>query len=272
MNAAETLLWAKIEAFKLDNPEAGFKFSTRLARENGWSLSYTNRVIDEYKKFIFLCCISGSGVTPSDPVDQAWHLHLTYTRSYWIDLCQNTIGQNIHHNPTKGGGDEAKKFNKYYTAVKDIYQQHFNMFPPADIWHNNQRRFKEINFQRVNMDRYWLIKKPRFTIYSAVAVMLLVILAVFVQATDSLFAILFMLGVVSFVTVAVYRHESDPNRSNKGDNRDNSGSGGCGGDSSWDHSSHHGGHDSDGHGGDSGCGSGCSGCSSGCSGCGGGGD
>ncbi|GAA4338966.1 hypothetical protein GCM10023149_49350 [Mucilaginibacter gynuensis] len=102
MNATETSLWQKIQSFQLDQPDADFSFSARLARENGWTAAYTHRVINEYKKFIFLCCVSEQGVTPSDPVDQAWHLHLTVTRSYWIDLCRDTLGSEIHHNPTKG--------------------------------------------------------------------------------------------------------------------------------------------------------------------------
>jgi hypothetical protein len=78
MTKEEITLWQKIEAFRLDDPDAGFQFSARLAGENGWSLNYAHRVIEEYKKFIFMCCISPTGVTPSDPVDQAWHLHLTF--------------------------------------------------------------------------------------------------------------------------------------------------------------------------------------------------
>lgn len=118
MTDKEMELFEKIQAFELDDNSASFKFSERLARENGWSKTYTHRVIDEYKKFIFLCCISDSGVTPSDPVDQAWHLHLTFTKSYWIDFCQNTLGQQIHHNPTKGGDNEREKFKNFYETSK----------------------------------------------------------------------------------------------------------------------------------------------------------
>ena len=77
MTDKEMELFEKIQAFELDDDSASFKLSERLARENGWNKTYTQRVIDEYKKFIFLCCITDTGVTPSDPVDQAWHLHLT---------------------------------------------------------------------------------------------------------------------------------------------------------------------------------------------------
>ena len=103
MTPLENQLWDKIVDFEFDEPGTVLTFNARLARENGWNNSYTGRVIEEYKKFIFLCCISPTQVTPSDPVDQAWHLHLTYTKSYWTNLCRGTLGMEIHHNPTKGG-------------------------------------------------------------------------------------------------------------------------------------------------------------------------
>src|SRR6185436_16480072 len=103
MTINEKELWDKISSFKIDDDGSSFRFSKRLARENGWTISYSGNVIEEYKKFIFLCCISKTGVTPSDQVDQAWHLHLTFTKSYWVDLCKNIISKEIHHNPTKGG-------------------------------------------------------------------------------------------------------------------------------------------------------------------------
>lgn len=156
MTLVEAALWEKIKLFQFNEPGIDFSFEERLARENGWTKEYTSRVIDEYKKFIFLCCTSETGITPSDPVDQAWHLHLTFTRSYWVDLCKNTLEKEIHHNPTKGGQKEAEKFNNYYTFLFDLYKQKFNAHPPADIWHNNKKRFSDINFQRVNLQQYWL--------------------------------------------------------------------------------------------------------------------
>lgn len=99
-------LWAKIKNFELDDPDAAFSFTDRLARENGWRVEYTLRAMDEYKKFLFLLCIADHPLTPSDQIDQVWHLHLLYTESYWIDLCQRTIGRPLHHGPTRGGKQE----------------------------------------------------------------------------------------------------------------------------------------------------------------------
>ena len=154
MTEHEKLLWQRINNFQLDEPGLAFKFSDRLARENGWTIVYAKRVIEECKKFIFLCCVSDHGVTPSDPVDQAWHLHLTFTRSYWIDLCKETLQKDIHHNPTKGGMHEAQKFDVYYTSSQQLYLEKFRTTPPPNIWQDNDTRFSDINFKRVNVGTY----------------------------------------------------------------------------------------------------------------------
>ncbi|MEO0455971.1 MAG: hypothetical protein AAF152_05215, partial [Cyanobacteria bacterium P01_A01_bin.114] len=77
MTAQQAELYERIQSFSLDQPDAQLSFSKRLARDNHWSLDYAQEVIEEYKKFAFLAVAAGHPVTPSDHVDQAWHLHLT---------------------------------------------------------------------------------------------------------------------------------------------------------------------------------------------------
>jgi hypothetical protein len=110
MNATQNQLWREIEALNLDDPAAQLTFTQRLARENGWTLNDARRVVNEYKKFLFLAACAGHPVTPSDAVDQAWHLHLVYTESYWTDHCREILGRPLHHGPTKGGRVERAKF------------------------------------------------------------------------------------------------------------------------------------------------------------------
>lgn len=153
-------LWAKINDFELDSHDSSFTFTDRIARENGWTIEYSIRSINEYKKFIFLMCISNHPLTPSDQVDQVWHLHLLYTKSYWEDFCKATLGKQIHHGPTKGGQQEKDKYSNWYEKTIELYTSVFNKTPPQDIWPKSEVRFKEINFIRVNANRNWIIKKP----------------------------------------------------------------------------------------------------------------
>ena len=69
MTGEQTDLWNRIQNFELDDVNSAYTFSDRLALENGWTLEYALRVIDEYKKYIFLICISNQPLTPSDEVD-----------------------------------------------------------------------------------------------------------------------------------------------------------------------------------------------------------
>lgn len=160
MNDEQQKLWNDIKSFELDEPEISLNFTDRLARENGWTMEYSIRVILEYKKFIFLLTITDHPLTPSDQVDQVWHLHLLYTQSYWEEFCENTIKQKIHHRPTKGGETEKNKYINWYEKTKELYLETFRTETPKDIWPTSEIRFSEINFERVSLKRNWIIKKP----------------------------------------------------------------------------------------------------------------
>ena len=153
-------LWARLEAFDLDATGATLPFSQRLARDNGWSPAFARRVVFEYKRFLFLAATCSHPVTPSDEVDQAWHLHLVYTRSYWDELCGKLLGFPLHHGPTKGGALEGHKFQDWYARTLASYQAAFGTLPPADVWPPAAQRFGDAPFfRRVNLRRHWLLPK-----------------------------------------------------------------------------------------------------------------
>ncbi|MFH0343396.1 MAG: glycine-rich domain-containing protein [Chromatiales bacterium] len=151
----------RIFAFTLDQAGSELPFSRRVARENGWSTDYTSRVIEEYKRFAFLATVTSHPVTPSDPVDQVWHLHLTYSRFYWEDFCPNVLGKALHHEPARGGWAEQQKFSEWYQQTLASYERLLGHLPPSDIWPAPAIRFggKE-HFVRINKTCYWLIPKP----------------------------------------------------------------------------------------------------------------
>ena len=135
-------LLARIQAHPLDKPGADFKFSDRLALENGWPLVFAERVIAEYRRFVYLACLDEGEVTPSDEVDQAWHMHLAYSRDYWEEFCPNVLGRPLHHGPTDGGGDEEKRYEANYDGTLELYQRIFAERPPSDIWPPAAIRFQ----------------------------------------------------------------------------------------------------------------------------------
>ena len=138
-------LWGKIQNFNPDDQASTFPFSKKLAKENNWSPSFTSKAIEEYKKFIFLCCISPTGASPSPIVDTVWHLHLTYTDNYWNQFCKKVLNKEMHHHPSKGGEEENNKHSDWYDATLKLYESVFEKKPPADIWPVSDQQADDIN-------------------------------------------------------------------------------------------------------------------------------
>jgi hypothetical protein len=140
MNILQLTTWNRLSALDFDAAEAALPFSKRLAQENGWSAAFAGRAIEEYRKFCFLAVHAGHPVTPSDEVDQVWHLHLLYSRHYWENLCRDALERPLHHGPTQGGAAEDHKFNEWYGATLDSYRRYFGE-PPEDLWPAAEQRF-----------------------------------------------------------------------------------------------------------------------------------
>ena len=161
MPEPDTDLWRNIRDFELDDPDSGLPFTSRLARENDWTHAEAARAIHEYKRFVYLAMASGHPVTPSEAVDQVWHLHLLYTRSYWKLFCGEVLGRELHHEPTKGGSDEQAKFTDWYARTLESYREHFKEEPPSDIWLAPEVRMSRKPAARwVAPERCWIIPKP----------------------------------------------------------------------------------------------------------------
>lgn len=141
MGALSTDLWQRLAAYEIGPEDASLTFARRLSRENRWTDSFTTRVIREYKRFCYLAKTAGHEVTPSDAVDQAWHLHLTYSRDYWQRFCPEVLEAELHHGPTAGGTSDRTRYYEQYAATLKSYEEAFGESPPEDIWPGAERRF-----------------------------------------------------------------------------------------------------------------------------------
>lgn len=193
----------QLNEFEIDPPEARLGFAARLARENDWSQDFAERVVREYKRYLFLAVTAGAEMTPSDAVDQAWHLHLTYTRSYWRDLCGELLGTELHHLPTQGGPSERTRFRQQYLDTLAQYRDAFGEDAPTDIWPSAEQRFNAANrFVRLNLGNAWLLPKPDFRMTSprlAVLAAATALLASCTAADDSSTMLTIALSVVGLV-------------------------------------------------------------------------
>ena len=148
----ERELWARIAAhdFTLGQP---LGFVRRLSRDKHWTLPFTEGAIREYRRFCFLAMASPAPVTPSEEVDEVWHMHLTYTRDYWDVWCGQVLGRKLHHDPTRGSQADQATFRAQYAATLKLYEQYFGA-PPEEYWPATHHRFRGM---------------PRFRTYDAEA-------------------------------------------------------------------------------------------------------
>jgi len=125
------------------------RFIERIMKENLWSRDYTLRVIEEYKKFVYLATIQN--VAPSYEVDQIWHTHLLFTMDY-KKMCQEVLKVELHHKPTDK--TEVKTIGKdQYQETKKLYTKVFGYHPPSDIWTN----WKDSQYTHIDLKTHWVI-------------------------------------------------------------------------------------------------------------------
>lgn len=221
MNSAHEKLWADIQNHTLGYTDAALDFTRRLAADNGWKHAYAQRVALEYKRFVFLAATLSHPVTPSDQVDQAWHLHLTYTRDYWDAFCAQVIGRALHHDPTRGGTQERGKFHLWYARTLDAYRAEFGE-PPRDIWPDPQQRFAQ-RFERREI-RPW--RRPRLIPTAATLLTAGVAGTAWATSAEEDNSSVVVTVAIMIVAVIVIWGLHRAFRSRKGNN---SGGGGCGG-------------------------------------------
>jgi len=136
-----------LESFQVSSDGDYEIFWHKLAEENGWSLAFSKQVFYEYKRFIHLAKVYGCRVTPSKVIDKVWHMHMTFTKSYWHDLCQDVLQMELHHAPSSLSQKAKREDNECYEKTKELYLVEFGEHPPSKFWPqlgkpiNNKRLF-----------------------------------------------------------------------------------------------------------------------------------
>lgn len=171
MTALDQDLWDRLRDYSIGPADAALSFPARLARENRWPAGFAERVIGEYKRFCYLAARAGHPITPSDQVDQAWHLHLAYSRDYWQRFCPDILGFEFHHGPTAGGDAEGARYFEQYAQTLKSYEAIFGP-PPEDIWPAAAIRFGR-DPQRVRVHPSDYVSLSDWRLYAIVVVVAL---------------------------------------------------------------------------------------------------
>ena len=152
-------LWQRLADHPLDDPRDARPLSARLSQNTGWRAAHTQRVLTEYRRFLYLAVRLQGRVCPSEAVDEAWHAHLLDSSRYFGDFCPRVLGYTLHHVPSRGGAEEGARHASRYRATLLAYQHVFGEAPPADIWPAPEARFKE-RTRHLNSRTHWAVPKP----------------------------------------------------------------------------------------------------------------
>jgi hypothetical protein len=117
----------------IEPSECGVSFESALAQQQGWDVRFAGRVTGEYRRFLYLAAIAGFEVTPSQTVDEAWHLHLTFPH-YREILCNRILGRPLDHLPGTGTEEDDARCARQYEETLALYARVFATPAPRDIW------------------------------------------------------------------------------------------------------------------------------------------
>ena len=199
-------LWESISGHQF--PAGKLSFLQRLARENQWSMEFATAAINEYRRFIYLCCLR-KGMTPSVEVDQVWHLHLLYSEDYH-DFCQNVLGKNILHGPTKGGEAEVSRFRQQYLNTLLCYENEFGK-PDSQFWPNVADRFS--GYRMIWQNQIEANKKLRYFQLTSVSSFVLYLLLALELIPPIVNAVLFLIFLFSALLGYPYSQRLVKNKS-----------------------------------------------------------
>lgn len=126
--------WDQLRA-RFGNNNASFKaFAQKIALKNGWTLDFSQRALNEYKKYVFLGVISDFSVTPSQHIDAVWHEHCLFMKGY-RKFCENIIEHDFLHYPELiSSQEDTDVYRDQYLKTIALYKREFGCLPPSDIW------------------------------------------------------------------------------------------------------------------------------------------
>jgi hypothetical protein len=129
-------LWARMLAYDfplapVDSPQKGARtLYAALCAASGLDRTRCARVLEEYRRFIYLVAVGAEVLAPSPLIDFVWHIHLGYRSAYVDDFCGRIIGRPIRHNE---GRPKAQDDPAYHRTLQ-VYQQEFGQKPDLRMW------------------------------------------------------------------------------------------------------------------------------------------
>jgi hypothetical protein len=109
----------------------------RIMKNYNRSREYTEAILREAKRMLWLSQVSGMPVCPSVEIDDAWHEMILFT-PYYHAFCRFIGTDYIHHDPTgetpEGSAEESKAAGKsLYDETLENYKKYIGE-PDQTYW------------------------------------------------------------------------------------------------------------------------------------------
>lgn len=108
-------------------PRICVSFEHNLRKDGDWTDESARRITMIYRQFLYLKALSGETLTPSEAMDRAWHLHLSFPENY-AALCA-AVGRDIPHRTDL----TRKECRAAYERGRAEFQREFGL-PDRDLW------------------------------------------------------------------------------------------------------------------------------------------
>jgi hypothetical protein len=124
-------LWLKLNIMNAEGLTAFAPLAQAVQHQLGYNAEAARRIIEEYRKFLFLAMRAGHQVIPPGIVNDVWLLHIERVQDYW-----ETLGGMIGERPVAQGLGPAQMapMADAWKATLESYERVFGTKPPADIW------------------------------------------------------------------------------------------------------------------------------------------
>lgn len=124
-------LWLKLGMMNAQGVQALAPLMQMMQQQMGMQADMASRVIEEYRKFLFLAMRAGHQVVPPGIINDVWMMHMQNVQNYWEQLGQ-VIGETT---PTSRAETRAMTgIGDAWTATLESYERIFGTEPPRDIW------------------------------------------------------------------------------------------------------------------------------------------
>lgn len=125
-------LWLKLSTMNAEGLQAFAPMMKMVEQQMGANAEMAGRLIEEYRKFLFLAMRAYHQVIPPGVINEVWMMHMQQAQDYWEQLSQM-----ITERPVTGGTMDAKTMGSMadaWTQTLKSYEAIFGSKPPMDIW------------------------------------------------------------------------------------------------------------------------------------------